>query len=239
MKTGWSEADALPEDRAELLIAQMSGGGEALDKGAALAAAGELISALEEMRVAQEELHSQRDELADAAVRAESERRRYAELFACAPVALICSDANGVITEANRCAQKLTARERDSLIDKPIIVCVRESSRAEFRGHLSVAAASGDRRSWIAPVCTRDGGVASCLVIASPNGAGEWCKAIRWAFQDLTELVWAGARPGASPDGAAPGRAADLREEADVLRRRLATLRGRHPELDPPAPDGA
>src|SRR5262245_48108106 len=65
----------------------------------------ELQGALEELRVAEELLLQQNQELELSAENIESERRRYEDLFEFAPDAYFVTDARGVIQEANRATE--------------------------------------------------------------------------------------------------------------------------------------
>src|SRR5262249_31034035 len=64
----------------------------------------ELLTTLEEHRVAEEELRTQNEELVQTREAAETQRQRYQELFEFAPDAYLVTDAEGMIQEANRAA---------------------------------------------------------------------------------------------------------------------------------------
>lgn len=155
----------------------------------ALEAIQELSSTLEELRVADEEIRAQNDELSDMVMRLREEHEASRELFAFAPVALLITDRDGAVREANGHAEQLLSRARRCLIGKPIATLIGEGARREFRDLHSDAVNDGEARSWVVTLAPVEGRVAMCVVRAAPDGAGERCRVIRWAFQDVTELA--------------------------------------------------
>src|SRR5262245_24639501 len=78
-------------------------------------------TALEELHVVLEELHLQNKELAAAREAVEEERRRYQELFDCAPDGYLVTDRNGIIREANHAAARLLNVPQPALVGKPFL----------------------------------------------------------------------------------------------------------------------
>jgi PAS domain S-box-containing protein len=107
-----------------------------------------LSSSLEELRVAEEELVQQNDELVSGRAELERQLRHYRALFDLAPVALLYSDAQGVIREANRAAAALVDREARHLARKPLASLVPRTRRAAFREGLSRLRLTGGAAVW-------------------------------------------------------------------------------------------
>jgi PAS domain S-box-containing protein len=93
----------------------------------------ELGSALEELRVSEEQLRSQADEAASTRRLLEDERRRYRELFELAPFPYLITDRVGVIREANRRACAALRVQRRFLIGRPMITYLPTDDRRSFR----------------------------------------------------------------------------------------------------------
>ena len=92
----------------------------------------ELAITLQQLQVAGEELRAINDELGAVQQAWEWERRRYQELFECAPDAYLVTDSAGVIFEANRAAATLLNRPQNCLIGKPLSLFVALPDRRKF-----------------------------------------------------------------------------------------------------------
>src|SRR5687767_1446257 len=101
--------------------------GDARGDPAAEEALAELLTVLEELRVAEEELRAQIDELAEAQLATEHERRRYQQLFDLAPDGYLVTDPEGLVLEANLTAGNLLESEARFLIGKPLAALVPEN----------------------------------------------------------------------------------------------------------------
>ncbi len=77
----------------------------------------------------------------------ESERDRYAELFARAPCAYVLTDAGGAILEANAAAGELLGRPAGALAGKVFAYFVPLEQRRVFLGNLA-ALRPGARVAW-------------------------------------------------------------------------------------------
>ena len=93
----------------------------------------EMRTALEALRVAEEELREQNHELAAAHVQLEKERQRYRELFDQAPDAYLVTDTRGIIREANQSASELFGIPCPRLIGKSLATYVARDGRSRFR----------------------------------------------------------------------------------------------------------
>jgi PAS domain S-box-containing protein len=97
----------------------------------------QLNVAMEELRVANDLLVSQNEEMARIQLELEAERKRYKDLFDFAPEAFILTDFNGTIREANRTTATLLNVEPKFMTGKPLIVFIADEERKEFRSRLS------------------------------------------------------------------------------------------------------
>ncbi len=100
------------------------------DRGAAVAGAGAVAGAsadavIRELRIHQEELEIQNEELREARAEIESSRERYADLFDFAPVGIMTLTREALVAEANLAAASLLGMDRARLIGRP------------FRSHLA------------------------------------------------------------------------------------------------------
>ncbi len=103
---------------------------------AMLAIFAELQNALEELKVAEEEVYQKKEDLENTLVSLIAERQRYQDLFNFAPEAYFLTDLNGVIQEANNAASMLLNISREFLIGKPLIIFVVQSERRVFYQYL-------------------------------------------------------------------------------------------------------
>ena len=153
----------------------------------ALSMLGEFHTAVEELRITEEELDSQNAELIAARERIESERQHYQELFDFAPDGYLVTDINGIILDVNRAVQGFLHVPREELLGKPMAVYITQEGRREYRMLLA------KKRSHRA--------VESCEVRIQPRGSkpfhaeltlttyedGEGRSGIRWLLRDITE----------------------------------------------------
>ena len=104
--------------------------------------------AVEELHVAMEELRQQNEELALAQQSVEDERRRYQELFDCAPDGYLVTDVQGVILEANRAAVRLLNVPQPDLTGKPLFLFLAAHERKSFYTRLSQLLKTCQREEW-------------------------------------------------------------------------------------------
>jgi PAS domain S-box-containing protein len=173
------------EARMDALRAQASG---PVQENVVLAAFQELDSAHEELRVAEEHLHSQADTIAQTRDALDVERGRYRELFDVAPDPYLLTDVHGNILEANQRACALLNIEAAFLSGKPLAAFVGAEDRSQFRTVLDLllreqAVSSFELRlqprssvtpAWVAVSASRALG---------PDGAP---TALRWLLRDVT-----------------------------------------------------
>lgn len=96
----------------------------------------ELQTAIEELRVTEEELRSQQNQLADAWHAAESSSDWNRALFESVSEALLVTDPDGVVRDANPAAGALLGVSARGLRGKPLAVYIPQDERAEFRARL-------------------------------------------------------------------------------------------------------
>jgi len=102
----------------------------------------ELEGALEEVRVAQEQLLESRDRLEAAQAELLRERERYWQLFDDMPQAYVITEANSIITEVNRAGAQLFNVSQRFLVGKAMSVFVCED-RTRFLAEIAQMSADG------------------------------------------------------------------------------------------------
>jgi PAS domain S-box-containing protein len=182
----------------------------------------ELKLVLEELRAADEELRAQNAELEMALHCAQDEHCRAYELFEFAPIALLHTDAAGVLREANRKAERLIGCARQHMLELPLVMFIAPQAKRQFRermrralaehtahtwdsiiGRGSVGAEGADGETVVIPAAAVPGATTPRAVIITAeaerrrgeNGRPEPATLIRWAIQDIHELVMARSGP--------------------------------------------
>lgn len=92
--------------------------------------------AVHELRVHQEEVRVQQDQLLEAQGLLEASRDRYADLFDFAPVAYVTLDRNGVVLDMNLQAASLLDMERGRAVGLPLLMRTAPADRARFLDHM-------------------------------------------------------------------------------------------------------
>jgi PAS domain-containing protein len=166
----------------------------------------ELGSALEELRVCEEELHAQADELTSSRASVEADNLRYRELFEAAPVAWIVTSASGLIREANWAAFDLLQVPEARLPGKPLVAYVAQRDRRAFRAALLQLPDVPWVSSWRFGLEPRHR--ASVTVTADVNVTGglEWpAHELHWLIREVADTPV--RRPEQRPEA---GRSADI-----------------------------
>lgn len=147
----------------------------------------DLHTALEELRVAEEELLEHNERLAMAQSLIERERQRYLELFDCAPDGYLVTDPDGKIIEANRAATNQIKVPKKFLIGKPLSNYIPEEERRAFRTQLLQLRSMEQIQGWEIRLQPRHGNQFDCSINLTTmcddqgNLLG-W----RWLFRDIT-----------------------------------------------------
>jgi PAS domain-containing protein len=107
-----------------------------------------LLTSLEELKVAEEEMLNQQLEL--LSMKAESDRAitYWRTMFDLAPVALMLTTSDAVIRATNQSAAEMLTRDVYHLEGKPFSAIVNQAMRAEFRAQLKHVVAAGGVEAW-------------------------------------------------------------------------------------------
>ena len=107
-----------------------------------------LVSSLEELKVAEEELVERTEALADLRDELEQRVRGAHQLFDLAPACLLVTDIYGTILDANRASQQLLKRDRDALERQPMARFIAADGRRSFREELGRVVTSDGVNDW-------------------------------------------------------------------------------------------
>jgi PAS domain-containing protein len=107
-----------------------------------------LVSSLEELKVAEEELMERTEALADLRDDLEQRVRGARQLFDFAPACLVVTDTYGNILEANRAAQLLLKRDFSALERQPLARFIPADERRGFRDGLARITATEAVSDW-------------------------------------------------------------------------------------------
>lgn len=108
----------------------------------------ELDTAIEELRVSEEELGQQNDSLVAAREETENWRCRYEDLFQFAPDGYLTTDMNGAIQEANQAAAGMLNVQPRFLVGKPLVSFIPDEERRQFRAELLRMQYADRRQEW-------------------------------------------------------------------------------------------
>ena len=145
-------------------------------------------TSLEELRVAEEEMRTQNEILADAQETTEQWRVYYQDLFNAAPDAYLVTDLQGVISEANRSAQRLLGLSVRFLVGKPLAGFVPPASRQEFRRLLLEIGKETDiREHELVLLPRKQAPVSVSATVALIQGQADKPTGLRWLIRDVTE----------------------------------------------------
>ena len=147
----------------------------------------QLLSALEELSLAEEELRAQHETLLETHRHFELERERYHTLFHLAPDPYLVTDENGAIQEANAAASELLGVASAHLVHKPFSAFIDSQARRELNAYLSGSARSGRLDKWALGIEKRDGRIipVEATVSTLPSRA-EGRHSLCWLLRDTT-----------------------------------------------------
>ena len=109
---------------------------------------GLLMTSLEELKVAEEELRAQNLVLESQRGAVDQRLRYYRQLFLCLPTPAFITDVYATIREVNLAASSLFRREAAHLERKPLAALLANEYREEFRRQLGRASAGDGVRDW-------------------------------------------------------------------------------------------
>src|SRR5689334_4949567 len=147
----------------------------------------DLLRVIEELRVADEELRVENEQLVASRNAIDRERVRYRELFDFAPDAYLVTDVNGTIREANIAAGRLLGVEPRLLAGKPIQAFFEEDSRSQYRKQLDHLCQSDHVDNWEIWLTPRDRKRVPVAVSLSRARSSDETKAgYRWNLRDIS-----------------------------------------------------
>ena len=140
------------------------------------------------MRVAEEELTEQNEQLLLSQQQLEVERQRYRDLFDFAPDGYLVTDKLGMIQEANRAASELLGVGQSFLAGKPLANFVPEPDRQEFRAILNSLGTGAEGRHWEGNLIPRHKPpfAASLAVSKVLDLRGARPVGLRWLVRDIS-----------------------------------------------------
>ena len=107
-----------------------------------------LLTALEELKVAEEELRAQNARLEEQRADVDECVRYFRQLFLYTPAPAIITDVYASIRDVNLAAARLLRRDAEHLDRKPMAALMPLDCREEFRRQLARAAVADDVRDW-------------------------------------------------------------------------------------------
>jgi len=121
----------------------------------------------------------------DDGVERERERQRYRELFDSTPAALLVTDMQGLVREANRRASRLLGATGRSLAGKPLVSFVDAEHRVGFRERLGRADQLHDAPPWALRIRPRGGDPVTVTVSVSVTSTHGRSTGLRWLLLEL------------------------------------------------------
>ena len=147
----------------------------------------DLMTAFEELSVAEEELRAQQETLLETGTLLEIQRKRYHTLFDLAPDPYLVTDASGTIEEANAAASALLGMASKQLVGKSLATFVEAHSHPEFQAQINALGKGVHVEKWTIEALVRDGRLASVEATVStletrPDGKSSLC----WLLRDMS-----------------------------------------------------
>jgi PAS domain S-box-containing protein len=115
----------------------------------------------------------------------ERERQRYRELFDSTPAALLLTDMQGLVREANRRASRLLGATGRSLAGKPLVSFVDAEHRVGFRERLARADQLQNAPPWALRIRPRGGEPVTVTVSVSVARNHGRSTGLRWLLLEL------------------------------------------------------
>ena len=107
---------------------------------------GLLMTSLEELKVAEEELREQNVALSEMRTAGDQRVHHYRQIFKHIPAPALVTDMFATIIESNHAAEHLLRREAEQLERKPLAALLHPNSRGDFRSRLNRLVTSEDSR---------------------------------------------------------------------------------------------
>ncbi|MEH2140167.1 PAS domain-containing sensor histidine kinase [Nostoc sp.] len=153
----------------------------------------ELYLALEEMQIANKDLHQQNEKLFSAQQSLIAQNQRYQELFEGVPDAYLVTDPKGVIQEANSAANTLLNISNNFLLGKPLANFVLEKELIAFHlklNHLRdrTAIPNWKMQEWEVNLRPRDKtSITIAVKVAAIRNQQGNLVGLRWLLRDISE----------------------------------------------------
>lgn len=145
-----------------------------------------LHNALEELRVAEEEMRQQNEELLNTRQALEAERQHYLELFNFAPEGYLETDLNGVVREINHAAANLLRKGKNWLIGKPLVLFISGEDHNVFYAQIDRLSRGRQVKGWEIRLQPHRGkaihATVSAAVVQRPEGR---LTGLRWLLRDV------------------------------------------------------
>jgi PAS domain S-box-containing protein len=143
-----------------------------------------LTASLEELKVAEEELVQQNEELVLTRDAVESNSRHFRRLFDAVPVPYVVTDVCGMIRHANHAAAVLFRRPAEMLEGKPLLSFVPLDRRGGFREAINRLQLVDDVHDWRVTLLRHgDGPVPVTIDVQLSRGAHQGEEMICWLLR--------------------------------------------------------
>lgn len=147
---------------------------------------GDLIAALEELSIAEQELREQYNTLVDAQRVLQRERDRYSTLFQSAPDPYVVTDNAGGIEEVNGAASVLFGVPGSLLAKRSLADSLDEAGRNDFQARLDGLIRSGRTDKWLLALQSRDGRIIPVEATVSVGPEREGKESLFWLLRDTS-----------------------------------------------------
>jgi len=146
-----------------------------------------LVTSLEELKVAEEELVERTEALANLRDDLEQRVRGAHQLFDLAPACLLVTDIYGTILDANRACQQLLKRDLASLERRPMARFIPLDDRRSFRDALGRVVANEGVNEWrLSLVRPTAGPLTVCATVCVVKGTGSaGQQRLFWSVRNL------------------------------------------------------
>src|SRR5438094_5317292 len=141
---------------------------------------------VQDLRIHEEKVQLQQDQLIEAQQQLEASRDRYADLYDHAPLPYVTLGRSGVIEEINLTGVDLLGLARAVLVGRPLLVCVDEGDRGTFLDHMRRCRGGDSPVITELKIKTEEGAVLVQLHSRRAEGPGKDGIGYRTALVDLT-----------------------------------------------------
>lgn len=142
---------------------------------------------LEELRLAEEELYQQNEDLIATRQSVELEREWYQELFEFAPDGYLVTSQTGMIQAANSTAADLLKVPRRFLVGKTLSNFVVESERLTFQNKLNQLTQTNQLQEWTVKLRPRKGATFTASLSVVVRRQSNKSTTLHWLLRNTTE----------------------------------------------------